>query len=117
MKRYLAVPGALLLTAGFIRATVTVEWDSTSLVLAAAGALIVAFTVAWNRREVVEWIRDPRGVFAVTTGIAVALFVAALVMINIAVWYNPWSVDLTASGRNQVSDETRAPSCSACSSR
>ena len=69
--------------------------------------MIVLVTMVWNRREVIEWIRDPRGVFAVTTGISVARFVAALVMLNIAVWYNPWSVDLTASGRNQVSDDTR----------
>ncbi len=108
MNRYLAIPGALLVTAGFIRATVTAAWDGTSLMLAAAGAVVVAITAAWNRREVGAWFRDPRGVFAVTTGIAVALFVAALLMVNIAVWYNPWSVDLTASGRNQVSADTRA---------
>ena len=64
-------------------------------------------TIVWNWQEVIEWIRDPRGVFAVTTGISVACFVAVLVLLNIAVWYNPWSIDLTASGRNEVSDETR----------
>jgi hypothetical protein len=108
MKRYLAIPGALLITAGFLRATINVSWDGTSIALALAGAAIVAATAAWNRREVAAWVRDPRGMFAVTTGIAVALFVAALVMINIAAWYHPWSVDLTASGRNQVSGDTRA---------
>lgn len=107
MKRYLAIPGALLLIASFIRATVNVEWDTANIVLAAAGLLIVGVTVVWNWQEVVDWIRDPRGVFAVTTGISVAVFVALLVMLNIAVWYNPWSVDLTASGRNKVSEETR----------
>jgi hypothetical protein len=108
MKRYLAIPGALLLTAAFVRAAVSAEWDRTGLALVAAGALIVLATLIWNRDEVVEWIRDPRGVFAVTTGISVALVVAALVTLNIAVWYNPWSVDLTASGRNDVSEGTRA---------
>lgn len=107
MRRYLAIPGALLLIAAFIRATVTVEWDAANLWLAAAGATIVGVTVIWNRREVIEWLRDPRGVFAVTTGVSVAVFVAALVMLNIAVWYNPWSLDLTASGRNEVNAETR----------
>jgi ABC-type uncharacterized transport system involved in gliding motility auxiliary subunit len=29
------------------------------------------------------------------------------VLVNILVWYHPWSIDLTASGRNEVSDETR----------
>jgi len=107
MKRYLAIPGALLLIAAFIRATVNVEWDATSLWLAAAGASIVAVTAAWNRQEVVAWFRDPRGLFAVMTGISTAALIAVLVMLNIAVWYNPWSVDLTASGRNQVTEETR----------
>ena len=108
MKRYLALPGALLIITAFLRATINVSWDGGSVLLAVVGAVIVALTAAWNRHEVVAWIRDPRGVFAVTTGVAVALFVTALVMINIAVWYNPWSVDLTASGRNQVSADTQA---------
>jgi ABC-type uncharacterized transport system involved in gliding motility auxiliary subunit len=107
VRRYLAIPGALLLTTAFIRAATTVQWDRTGIILAAAGAAIVLVTIIWNWHEVVDWIRDPRGVFAVTTGIAVACFVAVLVLLNIAVWYNPWSIDLTASGRNQVSDETR----------
>jgi len=108
MKRYLAIPGALLLIAAFIRAAVNVEWDRPNVALALAGAAIVLVTVILNWREVVEWVRDPRGVFAVTTGISVAVFVAAVVMLNIVVWYNPWSADLTASGRNEVTDETRA---------
>jgi ABC-type uncharacterized transport system involved in gliding motility auxiliary subunit len=107
VRRYLAIPGALLLITAFIRAAVTVQWDATGLLLAAAGAAIVLLTVVWNWHEVIEWIRDPRGVFAVTTGISVAVFVAGLVMVNILVWYHPWSVDLTASGRNEVSSETR----------
>jgi ABC-type uncharacterized transport system involved in gliding motility auxiliary subunit len=107
VKRYLAMPGALLLIAAFVRAAAAVHWDGVSIGLAIAGAVIVAAAAAWNRREVVEWIRDPRGVFAVTTGISVAVFIAALVMLNIAVWYHPWSVDLTRSGRNQVSGGTK----------
>lgn len=106
MKRYLAIPGALLLIAAFIRAAVNVEWDVANIWLAAAGLAVVAATAIWNRQEVIDWIRDPRGVFAVTTGISVAVFIAVLVMVNIAVWYNPWSADLTASGRNHVSDDT-----------
>jgi hypothetical protein len=108
VKRYLAIPGALLLITAFVRSAVNAEWDATGLVLAAAGAAIALVTIVWNRREVVEWARDPRGVFAVTTGIAVAVFAAVVVMLNIAVWYNPWSVDLTASGRNELTDETAA---------
>src|SRR4051794_149021 len=107
MKRYLAIPGALLLTAAFVRAALAVHWDGTSLALAAAGLAIAGAALALNWKEAVEWLRDPRGVFAVTTGVSVALFIAALVMVNIAVWYHPWSDDLTASGRNEVSVETR----------
>ncbi len=107
MKRYLAIPGCLLLIAALMRATVNARWDTPNIWLAAAGALILAVTVAWNWQEVVDWLRDPRGIFAVTTGISVAVFVAILVMVNIAVWYNPWSLDLTASGRNEVSEDTR----------
>ena len=108
MKRYLVIPGAFLLIAAFVRYAVNVEWDSTSVTLAMTGAAIVALAAIWNRREVGEWLHDPRGVFAVTTGIAVALVVAAVVVLNIAVAYHPWSVDLTASGRNEVTAETRA---------
>jgi ABC-type uncharacterized transport system involved in gliding motility auxiliary subunit len=107
MTRYLGVPGALLLTAAFVRAAAAVHWDAVSLALAGAGLLIVAVAVASNWNDVIEWLRDPRGVFAVTTGVSVAVFLAALVMVNIAVWYHPWSADLTSSGRNEVSADTR----------
>jgi len=107
VKRYLAIPGCLLLIAALIRATVNAHWDTPNIWVAAVGVLILAVTVAWNWQEVIEWLRDPRGIFAVTTGISVAVFVGVLVMVNIAVWYNPWSIDLTASGRNEVSPDTR----------
>ena len=107
MKRYLAISGCLLLIAALVRATVNARWDMANIWLAAAGAVIIAITAAWNWQEVVEWLRDPRGIFAVTTGISVAVFVAVIVMLNIAAWYNPWSVDLTASGRNEVSSDTK----------
>jgi hypothetical protein len=107
VRRYLAIPGCLLLIAAFIRSTVIAQWDTVNIGLAAAGAAVLIVTAVWNRREVIEWLRDPRGIFAVTTGIAVAVFVGVLVMINIAVWYNPWSIDLTASGRNEVGEDTR----------
>jgi ABC-type uncharacterized transport system involved in gliding motility auxiliary subunit len=107
MRRYLAIPGTLLLMTAFIRAAVTVQWDRTGVLLAAAGAVITVATIIWNWHEVRAWMRDPRGIFAVTTGISVAVVVAALVLANMLVWYHPWSVDLTASGRNEVSTETR----------
>jgi hypothetical protein len=107
VKRYLAIPGALLLTVAFVRAATSVRWDDVGVAIALAGLAIVMVATIWNRHEVVEWIRDPRGVFAVTTGASVAVIVALLVMVNIAAWYHPWSVDLTAAGRNRVSAETQ----------
>ena len=107
MKRYLAIPGCLLLIGALMRATVNAQWDVPNIWMAVAGGLILAITVVWNWKAVVEWVRDPRGVFAVTTGISVALLVAVVVVVNVAVWYNPWSIDLTASGRNEVNEDTR----------
>ena len=40
MKRYLAIPGALLLVTALIRSTVNFEWDNTSIWMAAVGLLI-----------------------------------------------------------------------------
>ena len=108
MTRHLAIPGALVLSTAFVRATVNAEWDTSGIALAAAGTATLAIVAARHRSDLIAWFRDPRGVFAVTTGVTVTLFVAALVMLNIVVWYNPWSVDLTASGRNQVSGDTSA---------
>jgi hypothetical protein len=107
MTRYLAIPGAVLLVGGFGRAAVNVQWDPTAAVVAASGAVVSAAAALLNWRHVLEWLRDPRGVYAVTTGISVALFLAALIMLNIAVWYNPWTVDLTAAGLNRLSGEAR----------
>lgn len=107
MKRFLVIPGALLLTVAFVRAATSARWDDVGIALALAGVAIVLIATIWNRRDVVEWIRDPRGVFAVTTGVSVAMLVALLVMVNIAAWYHPWSVDLTAAGRNRVSTATQ----------
>jgi len=106
VKRYAAIPGALLLTAAFVRAATSARWDELGISLAAGGATVVATASVWNWREIIEWARDPRGVFAVTTGIAVAVIIALLVMLNIAASYHPWSVDLTAAGRNRVSATT-----------
>ena len=108
MKTYSYLPGFLLLVAASVRATLDGAWDSTGFALLAAGAVIVIASIVWNRVEVMEWLRDPRGVFAVITGISTVVLIIALVFLNILVWYRPARVDLTASGRNVVTDETRA---------
>ncbi len=107
LKRYSYLPGAMLIVAGAVRAVLETTWDATAVAIVAAGVVIVAASVAWNRADVLEWLRDPRGVFFVVTGISVAVLVMILIVLNILVWYNPWRADLTASGRNVVTEETR----------
>lgn len=108
MKKYSYLPGFLLLVVAAVRAALDGAWDSTGLVMAAVGGVIIAASIIWNRGEVMEWLRDPRGVFAVMTGISVVALIAVLILLNILVWYRPWRADLTASGRNVVTAETRA---------
>jgi hypothetical protein len=108
VKKYSYLPGFLLVVAAAIRAALDGAWDPVAIGMAAGGGVVIALSIAWNRVEVMEWIRDPRGVFAVTTGISVVALVMVLVLVNILVWYRPWRVDLTASGRNVTTPETQA---------
>lgn len=96
----------MLLVAALVRATLQVGWDRPGVWMAAAGAAIVAASLVWNRREVREWFADPRGVYAVNTGLSVVLVIGNLALINILVWYRPFQVDLTASRRNTVTETT-----------
>lgn len=107
MKKYSYLPGFLLVVAASIRAALEGAWDPTGIGMAAGGAAIVGLSIIWNRSEVMEWLRDPRGLFAVTTGVSVVALVMVLILVNILVWYRPWRVDLTASGRNVTTAETR----------
>lgn len=107
MKTYSYLPGFLLLVAAAIRSALDGAWDATGLAMAGVGALIIVISILWNRAEVLEWLRDPRGVFAVMTGVSVVALIAVLILLNILVWYRPWRADLTASGRNVVTAETR----------
>lgn len=107
MKRYAYLPGVLLLIAALVRAALQVTWDRTGVTLGLAGAVVIIASLVWNRREVQEWLADPRGVFAVASGVSTVLLVAILVLLNILAWYRPFRVDLTASERNTVTAETR----------
>ncbi len=108
MKKYSYLPGFLVLVAASIRAALDGTWDGAGIGMAGAGAGVIALSIVWNRADVMEWLRDPRGVFAVTTGISVVVLIVLLALVNILVWYRPWRVDLTASGRNVVTAEARA---------
>lgn len=108
LKRYLFLPGAALAMFASVRFAATAHWDGLNTGLAAAAAAILVFAAVWNRREIKEWLRDPRGVFVVNTAISTAALFAVLVFVNILAWYRPARVDLTESGRNTVSAETRS---------
>jgi ABC-type uncharacterized transport system involved in gliding motility auxiliary subunit len=91
-----------------VRFAATMHWDGLNTVLAVTGCAILALGAVWNRREIKAWLRDPRGVFVVSTGISTAALFGILVLVNIFVWYRPARLDLTESGRNTVSGETRS---------
>ncbi|MBI1875318.1 MAG: hypothetical protein HYS05_15730, partial [Acidobacteria bacterium] len=99
MRKFSYLPGFVLVTAAVFRAAWKVQWDPTDSWLLAGGLLVVGVSLVWNRREIVEWFRDPRGIFAVNTSLSLVLLAGILVLINILTWYRPLSVDLTASGR------------------
>lgn len=106
MKKYSYLPGFALILAAVFRASWNVAWDATDAWLLGGGVAVVAASVALNWPAVAEWFRDPRGIFALNTGIALVLYVGILVLINILTWYRPLQVDLTASGRNTLRPET-----------
>ncbi len=108
MRRYIFLPGVALAIAACARTAVVGQWDGLNIGLAIGGAAILALSVVVNRREVKDWWHDPRGVFAVATGISTVTLAAILVLANILVWYYPWRTDLTASGRNTVTSETQS---------
>lgn len=107
MKKFSYFPGFVLLVAAITRAAWLVTWDATDTSLLAGGLAIVAVSLFLNRREIVEWFHDPRGIFAVNTSLSLVFLVGILVLINIVTWYRPASVDLTASGRNSLTPETQ----------
>jgi hypothetical protein len=107
MKKYSYLPGLLLALAAVARTFIVQRWDATGVALAAVGAAIMATSLVVNRREVREWFADPRGVFAVNTGMSLVVLFLILVLANVAAWFRPSSVDLTAAGRNTLTPGTR----------
>lgn len=107
MKRYSYLPGMMLLIAAVVRAATHAGWARLDVGLVAVGGVGVMLSLVWNFRDVKEWFADPRGIFAVATGISTVLLVGCLALVNMLVWYRPTQVDLTTSGRNTVSAESR----------
>jgi len=108
MKKYAFLPGALMALAGVVWAALTLKWNPASVTLAAGGAAALAVGLAVNWQDIRDWFRDPRGVFAVNTGMSALLLVAILGMLNASTALKPMKFDLTASGRNTLAAETRS---------
>lgn len=107
MKKYIFLPGGLLVVAALLWAAFTLAWDRTALFLGAGGLLVLALGTAANAKEIRDWFRDPRGVFALNTTISTLIFVAILGVVNALVAFRPVSFDVTEAGRNTLSDEAR----------
>ncbi|MBI4475804.1 MAG: Gldg family protein, partial [Acidobacteria bacterium] len=107
MKKFSYLPGFVLIVVAISRAAWSVQWSVTDVSLVAAGLAIVAASLVLNRREIADWFRDPRGIFAVNTSLSLVFLVGILVLINMLTWYRPFRADLTASGRNSLTAETQ----------
>lgn len=107
MKKYLFVPGGLMVVAALMRAALTLQWDTAAIVLAAGGLLALIVAIAANWQGVRDWFRDPRGVFVLNSVLTTLLFVAILGLINAVASFRSPQVDLTAAGRNTLAAETR----------
>lgn len=107
MKKYLFVPGGLMVVGALVRAALTLHWDTTAIVLAAGGLLALVVAIGANWQNVRDWFRDPRGVFVVNSILTTLLFVAILGLVNAIASFRPLQLDLTAAGRNTLTAQTR----------
>jgi hypothetical protein len=108
MKKYLFLPGGLLLAGALMRAAFVANWDTPAVVLASGGALALVLGIAANWQGVREWFRDPRGVFVLNSLLSTLLLVAILGLVNAVASLRGWQVDVTMAGRNTLAAETRA---------
>jgi len=106
MRTFAFLPGALMLAAGVLWAAFTLRWTVPSAVLGGGGLLALAVGVAANWKGVREWSGDPRGVFALNTGLSTLLLVAALGLVNALAGLRAVTFDWTEAGRNTLAPET-----------
>lgn len=104
MKKYIFLPGGVLVVAALMWAALTLRWDRVTIMLALGGLVILALGIAANAREIRAWFRDPRGVFGVNTAFSTLLFLAILGVLNALVAFRPVSFDWTENGRNTLTD-------------
>lgn len=105
MKKYIFLPGGVLVVVALMWASLTLRWDRGAIALGAGGLLILALGIAANAREIRAWFSDPRGVFGVNTAFSTLLLVAALGLLNAFLAFRPVSFDWTSAGRNTLSPE------------
>ncbi len=106
MKKYIFLPGGVMVAGAVVWAALALKWGRVALVVGGGGLLVLALGVAVNWREIRNWFRDPRGVFAVNTAFSTLLVLAILILLNALSALRPMSFDWTQSGRNTLSGET-----------
>jgi hypothetical protein len=106
MKPFAFLPGAFMVVAAVLWAAFTLQWTVPAAVLGAGGLLALAVGVAANWAGVRAWFADPRGVFALTSGLSTLLLVAALGLVNALAGLRAVTFDWTAAGRNTLAPET-----------
>lgn len=108
MKKYLFLPGGLMLVGAVMWAAFTLRWDTTAIVLGAGGLLALAVAVAANWQGVRDWFRDPRGIFVLNSILTTLLLVAVLGLVNAIASFRAAHLDMTSAGRNTLAADTRA---------
>lgn len=107
MRKYLFVPGGLMVVGALMRAALTLHWDTAAIVLAVGGVLALAVGIAANWQNVRDWFRDPRGIFVLNSIFTTILLVAILGLVNAIASFRSPQIDVTAAGRNTLAAETR----------
>jgi ABC-type uncharacterized transport system involved in gliding motility auxiliary subunit len=107
MKKYLFLPGGLMIVGALMWASFTVRWDATAMALGIGGLLALLVAIGANWQGVRDWFRDPRGVFVLNSILTTILLVAVLGLINAIASMRAAHIDVTAAGRNTLTDDTR----------
>jgi ABC-type uncharacterized transport system involved in gliding motility auxiliary subunit len=106
MRKFAFLPGALMVASAVLWAAFTLRWTLPAAVVGGGGLVAFVLGLAANWKGVREWFADPRGVFALNTGLSTVLLVAALGLVNALAGARAVTFDWTAAGRNTLAPET-----------
>jgi len=106
VKKFAFLPGALMVVAGIVWASLALRWGAAAVALTAGGLVALGIGIAANWREVREWLADPRGVFTLNTALSTLLLAAVLVLVNSLVARRAPVFDWTEAGRHTLAPET-----------